>query len=725
MQRFATLCLAFALALGLAESVVAQQAVTIREINDLPDENIQQLIDLGDSVTLEQIEDLTNPPLLGEEVTVTAVVLTNPFNSGVRTWNTDNERPGAIHMFIRDVAAVDDGFEGMTIQISDGSGSVESLLIGDVIQLNAEVDRFELQTQLLPSSFQVIDNVLPGDPLLEPVAVTTDDIHQFIEEGDPFDRMRFRWENYEALTSQYVRLENAQVIQSIRRDDGRPGYIMSSPDTETLLDSYDSSLRFRNDRVGDYQPPYNVRDEDDPFVPPTAGSFINIQGFLVAGTAGFNFPYSSPPAEAFSAVFSISPFEDDDLEQLISAPVISSPNRPNEVLGEGDEFTVSTSVVPDPTRTIASVTLNYELSSGGGVQSVPMTNTEGDIYEATIPAVGDGVFVTYSVTATDNEGLDSTTPETYYRVFFDLVDEIAEVQTTPDGGPGFSPLLGATADMNIEGVVMSDPETSGFLTIQEDESLAPWTGIFVPITVDIANLGLQTGDRVQITNATIGERFDVTELQDATVSFVSSGEPYAYKEVATGTLAQDDGIAEAHEGMALRFLDVAIVEADAGFGEWRFSSSDEANAVLADDASDSIPSDFNSTLTVGQEFGAIQGLWWFSFGNYKLIPESPADLMMTVSNEGEAQAAAFGLQGIYPNPTSSQTTVSFTTTAAERVTLDVYDVLGRRVATLVDGELAPATHTATLDGRGFAGGVYVVRLQAGDRVSTQKLVLVK
>ena len=81
----------------------------------------------------------------------------------------------------------------------------------------------------------------------------------------------------------------------------------------------------------------------------------------------------------------------------------------------------------------------------------------------------------------------------------------------------------------------------------------------------------------------------------------SSGDPYAYKVVPTGVLAQDAATAEAHEGMALRFENVTITDVnadgpdtEAGFGECQFSSDGtEANEVRADDFSEAIPTDFN------------------------------------------------------------------------------------------------------------------------------------
>jgi hypothetical protein len=77
------------------------------------------------------------------------------------------------------------------------------------------------------------------------------------------------------------------------------------------------------------------------------------------------------------------------------------------------------------------------------------------------------------------------------------------------------------------------------------------------------------------------------------------------------------------------------------------------------------------------------------------------------------------------NPFRAATTLRYALPEGGPVTLTVYDVLGRRVATLVDGEKAAGRHTATLDGRRLASGAYFVRLQSGDRVQTRRVQLVR
>jgi hypothetical protein len=96
----------------------------------------------------------------------------------------------------------------------------------------------------------------------------------------------------------------------------------------------------------------------------------------------------------------------------------------------------------------------------------------------------------------------------------------------------------------------------------------------------------------------------------------------------------------------------------------------------------------------------------------------------------EANAAVFALRQNYPNPFNPSTTIVYSTQAAGRVNLSIYDVSGRLVKTLVDKELPTGPHKAIWDGRNDAGGmvsagVYFARLESARRRQSRKLVLLK
>ena len=80
---------------------------------------------------------------------------------------------------------------------------------------------------------------------------------------------------------------------------------------------------------------------------------------------------------------------------------------------------------------------------------------------------------------------------------------------------------------------------------------------------------------------------------------------------------------------------------------------------------------------------------------------------------------------IYPNPASRAFTVEFVVAAPGPGRIALFDALGRRVATLADGPLAPGDHRATFDASGLAPGPYVVRLDVGGQTVTRRVLLVR
>lgn len=99
--------------------------------------------------------------------------------------------------------------------------------------------------------------------------------------------------------------------------------------------------------------------------------------------------------------------------------------------------------------------------------------------------------------------------------------------------------------------------------------------------------------------------------------------------------------------------------------------------------------------------------------------------MMNVSTGGDAATLRFALDGTYPNPFRRSTSISYELPEPARVRLEVYDVIGRRVRTLVDGEQAAGRHEAELVAAGLASGAYFVRLVADEQAVTRQIQLVR
>jgi hypothetical protein len=80
---------------------------------------------------------------------------------------------------------------------------------------------------------------------------------------------------------------------------------------------------------------------------------------------------------------------------------------------------------------------------------------------------------------------------------------------------------------------------------------------------------------------------------------------------------------------------------------------------------------------------------------------------------------------VYPDPFNAQTTISFILDHSGPVILEVYDLLGRRVATLVDAQMLAGEHQVVWDARNRASGVYYLSLRAGSQSATLRMTLLK
>ncbi len=103
----------------------------------------------------------------------------------------------------------------------------------------------------------------------------------------------------------------------------------------------------------------------------------------------------------------------------------------------------------------------------------------------------------------------------------------------------------------------------------------------------------------------------------------------------------------------------------------------------------------------------------------------PAGVSVTTENEIELPTSV-ELQQNYPNPFNPSTTIGLALPQTGKVTLEVFDVLGRKVATLLNGENKIAgRHSVTFDARNLSSGIYIYRLQTGNSIITKKLTLIK
>ena len=126
------------------------------------------------------------------------------------------------------------------------------------------------------------------------------------------------------------------------------------------------------------------------------------------------------------------------------------------------------------------------------------------------------------------------------------------------------------------------------------------------------------------------------------------------------------------------------------------------------------PDTLNIAVTVMDIIGFSDTTSW------TLIVEN----LLSVAERGDLTPAGFSLSA-HPNPFNPSTVLSFELRDASWVTLAVYDITGREVASLVNGHLSAGHHEIAFNGMDLPSGVYFAMLEAGGMKDVRKLLLVK
>lgn len=779
--------------------------------------------------------DLPLHPLNGVLVSFDAVVVSYPKNSGLASV-TSAGVPGRIHVFVTDVNAVDEGQDGMTIQIVvDGARreTLEALVVGDVINVVGVLTFFGNVSQFNASEVTQLGNVnideeYEGlDVLLQPTVVELSEIN--IPSDTP-GLHRWNAEAYAKYNHRYVKLEGLEVIGRLEAPTGRPWLALS--DGTSIIYTTDTSLRFRNDRGFGYA--YNATTEqglnynwrrldaslDGPYTPPPAGAIVDIAGYIVVNTFNpANFDEST-----VQSTLKIAPWDDgilwvedgDDIAFRFTEGInndlvvkgfpalIDNVTLSVETVTSDDEVSVSANVLlPEDDYTLESVIITYSAVpfSADEAESVTETLTgAGDVYSFTFGAFADFTRVNYTITAVAStpEGIQ-TTARYNGSYLVENADVTAPVAFSPAAG-SYENLVTVTLTSATTGAVIYYTTDGSAPTTESTQYSAPFvlnntatvSAIAVAEGLDASPVNSRTytvvAAAVQVsTLAALRAEFDPASTDvyeftgDAVVTYARAARNQKYIMDATGGMLIDDApglisapyaIGDIMTGLSgrmsafnqlIQFLPQANVPNSGRVGEivpfvvtldelsianhesalitlnnMRFADTAPANFpsnaqnitllddqdrtvvfrtafVEADYMGQPVPEGrFNLTALVGNFNGTIQ-----------LTPRSTADFNFDVSNERFDGAYEFRLSQNYPNPFNPTTSIVYSVAEMTNVRLTVYDILGRVVATLVNEVQSPGQYNVNFDAARLASGTYIYRIEAGNFMSTKKMLLIK
>ena len=191
-----------------------------------------------------------------------------------------------------------------------------------------------------------------------------------------------------------------------------------------------------------------------------------------------------------------------------------------------------------------------------------------------------------------------------------------------------------------------------------------------------------------------------------------------------------------------RGLHVAFHPGEAVGGDFHITlngrRSPESGGFVSDGAIDlgkrewqtiEIPVDHAPTLLLFSFAGDLDGR--FFLDDVRLVMQAaPAVDTAVIEEQMTERPAALQLRPNHPNPFNASTTIGFSLPTASAVRLAVYNLAGQRVASLIDGSRPPGSYTLNWDGRDEVGtelatGIYFLRLQAGSRAESRKLLLLR
>jgi hypothetical protein len=736
------LIVGLALVLGLAESTAGVKKASIQDVQRVKLDSLLAADALQSSSTRYTLQ---SSPYMNDTVEVTGICVVP---KGIFGYNN-----AGWSMLLYDTTNVSQ-WRGLWLRVNaladtaqailDGFNAVEP---GDVITVRGVVSEFP--TNYLNSMTQL--NYLPGQLIVPITKVKVPpplrlSVSTFYEGVYPGGKIKFSTgEPYESMIVEFTDLVVPSVLNGTN---GTFNMVQSG----NMVSSYDASdyytLRRANPPGWTYQ------------MPPVNAKIDTVRGaiWVVSGAENLR-------------GYRIAPVYPGHLVVGPVLPLLLGAKRNPIRVQSSDSVKFTVRALRQTNGYFIDSVKFYSSVNGAAFTGSKMTlvNPSDSTFQAVIPPQADNAFVRYFVKAYDRQGNVTTLAsygssagsDTAKGMFFYYVTNralsIRDIQYTPFLN-GYSPY--ATDSVNTGGVV----DVGGIVTADTSDILlnsrstvggaygwymqsgnAPWSGVW--LYGDSTMKALRRGDSIRVqgavqewTSFSQNVTTRITNIHAPTI--VSRGNPVPAPVVLTtgtfrDTVASGDRNAEPYEGMLVRFNTVTVTDTFPYFSDPTLYEINDASGAVwihrdgtntyTNKPTEAAANPALKLLTPGTKISNITGLIHYSANRYKFVPRSNADFGSVTGAESHDQPIPdrYDLAQNYPNPFNPSTVVEYSLPAAVHVTLKVYDLLGREVATLVDGLQLPGAHSVRFDARSLATGPYFYRLSAGGFVQVKKMVLVR
>lgn len=343
-----------------------------------------------------------------------------------------------------------------------------------------------------------------------------------------------------------------------------------------------------------------------------------------------------------------------------------------------------------------------------------------------VPTVNRTTTFTFKLTVTDNDGEAATD---FVNVIVPVTKGYTpyDIQFTENEGSGEDCFPSDFEGQNVEvtGVVTAvRPDQTYPNFYFQDPTKNDWAGMFVYVPDGYKSPSV--GDEIKL-KGDVAEYFGMTEMKNIdSTSILSSNHVINPLPVAAASVSGSCRVwVEKYEGMLVQLTNITVSQSANENGQWYVS--DWSGQAMIDDYF------FEGEWlrpAFGTHFVSISGVLHFSYGEYKLMPRDINDFNAPITAVGDELPNNYELITNYPNPFNPYTTIEFNTgsDAVVSVKLDILDINGRLVTTLVDG--IPISNKFIWNARNKSGkvmpaGIYFARLTFNSKILTKKMVLLK
>jgi len=176
------------------------------------------------------------------------------------------------------------------------------------------------------------------------------------------------------------------------------------------------------------------------------------------------------------------------------------------------------------------------------------------------------------------------------------------------------------------------------------------------------------------------------------------------------------------------FLSLSVMIESNSFAQMSSDNYKLCTSVLSEGGCRAYSANYKAITTIGQPspIGNVADSSYFGYyGFWHEIFAQEVGIKDRTASTAANLPIVFSLSQNHPNPFNPITQINYALPSDCHMRMEVYNILGQRVATLVDGKEKAGYKVARWDANSLSSGIYFYRLKAGDFVQTRKMVVLK